>query len=60
MGAFLSGGRGKGALFVWDSVVVVEWFPCCVFVIGVGQLVSRSGVRSRSSVSFRCVFSWTF
>ena len=67
-GSIVVGGRGKGVLFVclfvclfvWDSVVVVEWFPYCLFVIGVGRLASQSGVRSRSPVSFRCVFLWTF
>ena len=43
-GSIVVGGRGKGVLFVclfvWDSVVVVEWFPYCLFVIGVGQSVS--------------------
>ena len=53
MGAFLEGGGGRGCC-------LFEWFPCCLFIIGVGQLVSQSGIRSRSSVSFRCVFLWTF
>lgn len=41
-GSIFVGGREEGALFVWESVEVVEWFPYCLFKIGVGQLVSQS------------------